>query len=130
LNHLLERCCELAGLLWTDEARERLLQHLVWSKAQQLGDGIVGKQNLALKIRDKHGVWSVLDQTLCIGTRFVQLAHIAQDADGPDHSPIHIAQSRGVERGWDDLARGGARVEHDVPRDTATIGATGRSRLC
>src|SRR5207237_968413 len=82
LDDLAQRGGELAGLLGADEARERLFEHLVLAEAEKLGDGIVRLQDLALEIRDEYRVGRILDQALGIGAGLIELAHIAQDADG------------------------------------------------
>src|SRR5205807_1952839 len=48
-------------LLLADEARQRLLDHLVAAEAQELRDGVVGLEDLALEVRDEHRVGGVLD---------------------------------------------------------------------
>src|SRR2546428_786592 len=110
---------ELTGLLGADEARERLLQHLVGAEAEELGDGVVGLEDLALEVGDEHGVGGVLDEALGVGPGLVELPHVAQDADGPDHLAIRVAQGRGVEARGDDLAARTARIQDHVPHDTA-----------
>src|SRR2546425_3862291 len=64
LDNFAQGSKEFTGFFGTDEARERLLQHLVWTKTQQLVDGIVRLQNLAFQVRDKHRVRRVLDQAI------------------------------------------------------------------
>ena len=81
LHHLAQRRGELARLLRADEARQRLLDQLVRAEAEQLGDGVVGLEDLAFQVRDEHRVGGVLDQALGVGPRLVQLAHVAEDAD-------------------------------------------------
>ena len=68
-----------------DEARQRLLEQLVRAEAEQLGDRVVGLEDLALEVGDEHRVGRVLDQALGVGAGLVQLAHVAEDADGADH---------------------------------------------
>src|SRR5882724_11609202 len=109
-----QRRRELPGLLGADEARERLFEHLVLAEAEELGDGVVGLQDLALEVGDEHWVGGVLDQALRVGPGLVQLAHVAQDADGADDLAVGVAQGRGVEGGGDDLAAGAAGVEARV----------------
>src|SRR3989442_1308361 len=46
-------------------------------------------------------------------------AHVAQDADGPDHLAVGVAQGRGVEGGGDDLAAGAPRIEAGRAGDAA-----------
>src|SRR5204863_444014 len=76
---------ELARFLGADEAGERLLEDLVVTEAEELGDGVVSLQHLALEVGNENGVGDVLDEALGIGARFVELPHVAQDADGADH---------------------------------------------
>ena len=84
LDDLAQGGGELARLLRADEPRERLLDHLVRAEAEELGDGVVGLEDLALQVGDEHRVGGVLDQALGVGPRLVQLAHVAEDADGAD----------------------------------------------
>jgi hypothetical protein len=109
---------ELAGL-FADEARERLLDDLVPAEAEEFGDRVVGLEDLALEVGDEHRVGRVLDQALRVRARLVQLAHVAEHADRPDHAPVPVAQSGGIEGGGDDLARRGPRVEDGVSGDAA-----------
>src|SRR5258705_1035381 len=76
---------EFAGLFGADEARERLLEHLVLAEAQELGDGVVGLQDLALEVGHEHRTGGVLAQTLGVGPRLIQLTHVPHDAYGPAH---------------------------------------------
>ena len=62
--------------------------HLVAAEAEQLRDGVVGLEDLALEVGDEHRVGRVLDQALGVGARLVQLAHVAQDADRADHLAV------------------------------------------
>src|SRR5712691_9746547 len=110
---------ELPGLLGADEARERLLDQLVRAEAQELGDGVVGLEDLALEVGDEHGVGGVLDEALGVGAGLVELAHVAEDADGADHLAVGVAEGGGVEGGGDDLAAGAAGVEPGVAGDAA-----------
>src|SRR5213083_540627 len=114
-----ERGGELALLLRADEARERLLEQLVLAEAQQLGDGIVGLQDLALEVGDEHRVGRVFDQALRVPPRLVELAHVAQDADRADHLAVRAAQGGGVQARRNDLAAGAPGIEARVPRDAA-----------
>ncbi len=61
LDHLVQRGGELARLLLADEARQRLLEHLVAAEAQQLRDRVVGLQDLALQVGHEHRVGRVGD---------------------------------------------------------------------
>src|SRR5439155_14035667 len=81
LDDLSERCGELARLLLADEARERLLDDLVAAEAEQLRDRVVGLEDLPFEVRSDDWGRRVLDQALRVGTRLVQLAHVAEDAD-------------------------------------------------
>ncbi len=118
LHHLPKNCRELARLLRTDEPRQRLLDHLVGAEAEQLRYGIVGLKDLAFEVGDEHGVGGVLDQALGVGPRLVQLAHVAEDADGADNTTVGVPQGRRVERRRNHLARGATRVEPRVARHT------------
>src|SRR3989441_7432985 len=64
-------------------------------------------QDLLLQFR--LGLLEVADDLL-VGT------HVAQDADGPDHPSVGVAQSRGVQRRGDDFPAGAAGVEAGVAR--------------
>src|SRR5438128_1575752 len=64
-------------------------------------------QDLLLQFR--LGLLEVADDLL-VGT------HVAQDADGPDHPSVGVAQSRGIERRGDDFPAGAAGVETRVAR--------------
>src|SRR3989475_8070 len=64
-------------------------------------------QDLLLQFR--LGLLEVADDLL-VGT------HVAQDADGPDHSSVGVAQSGGVERRRDDFPAGASGVEARVAR--------------
>src|SRR5204863_26221 len=61
LDHLAQRCGELARLVLADEARERLLDNLVAAEAEQLRDGVVRLEDLALEVGHEHRVGRVLD---------------------------------------------------------------------
>src|SRR5439155_1359884 len=61
LDHLAQGGRELARLLPTDEARERLLDHLVLAEAEQLPHGVARPEDLALEVRHEHRVRGVLD---------------------------------------------------------------------
>src|SRR6266850_1129752 len=110
-HDLPERRRELPGLLGADEARERLLDQLVRAEAEEREDGIVGLENLALEVGDEDRVRGVLDQALGVGPSLVELAHVAQDADGADDLAVGVAQGGGVEGGGDDLPAGALGVE-------------------
>src|SRR5579871_6471595 len=72
--------------------RQRLLHHLIAAEAQQLRNGIVGLQDLALQVGDKHRIGRVLDEAFGIGPRLVQLTHVAEDADGGNNGARSISQ--------------------------------------
>src|SRR5712691_1223836 len=72
---------ELAGLLGADEARERLLDQLVRAEAEELGDGVVGLEDLALEVGDEHGVGRVGDDGIGI-ERAVPFAAAVPTDDG------------------------------------------------
>ena len=61
LHDLAQGRGELARLLRADEPRQRLLDHLVGAEAEQLRDGVVGLEDLALQVRDEHRVRGVGD---------------------------------------------------------------------
>ena len=100
------------------DARQRLLDQLVGTEAEEGEHGIVGLQDLSLEIGDEHRVGGVLDQALRVGTSLVQLPHVTQDSDRADYSAIGVAQRRGIESRRDDLAARATRVEPGVARDT------------
>src|SRR5438445_11104 len=79
-----QRRRELPGLLGADEARERLLEHLVLAEAEELGDGVVGLEDLPFEVGDEDGVRSVLDRAVGVGPGLVEPAHVSKDADGAD----------------------------------------------
>src|SRR5205823_3973833 len=57
----------------------------------------------------------VLDEALGVGAGLVELAHVAQDADGPDDLAVGVAESGGVEGRGDALTAHAARVQDHVP---------------
>src|SRR3989442_740087 len=65
-----------------------------------------------LLLQFRLGLLEVADDLL-VGT------HVAQDADGPDHLSVGVAQNRGVERRGDDFPTGAAGVEARVARHAA-----------
>src|SRR3989454_140151 len=117
-HHLAQCGGELPCLLRADEALERLLEDLVRPEAQQRGHRVVGLEDFALEVRDEHRVRGVLDQALRVRAGLVQLAHVAQDADGPDHFSVGVAQGGGVQARRDDLPAGASGVEARVARRT------------
>src|SRR5262249_20338120 len=110
---------ELPRLFRRDDAREGLLDQLVRTEPEQGEHGVVGLVDLALEIGYEDRVRRVLDQALGVGARLVELAHVAQDADGPDDVAVGVAKGRGVERGGDHLAGRAPRLESDVSGDAA-----------
>ena len=113
--------------------RQRLLDQLVGAEAQELEDGVVGLEDLALQVGDEHRVRGVLDQALGVGPRLVQLAHVAEDADGADDPAVRVPQRRGVQRRRDDLAaealRGLSRALRVTPFATTSRRAAVNSRV-
>ncbi len=81
LNDLAQGCGKLARFFRADEARERLLQHLVGAKAQQFVDGIVGREDFAFQVRDKDRVGCVLDDDIRI-ERAVRPGPVSSDGGG------------------------------------------------
>src|SRR5207249_3255363 len=114
LDDLPERIRELTCLFRADEARYGLLDNFVSAESKKLRDGIIGQSDLALKVCYEHRVGSVLNQAFRVGPCFVQLAHVAQDADRPDDSPLGVTQGGGVEAGRDYFAGGRPGAECDV----------------
>src|SRR5256885_10068508 len=119
LHDLAEGRGELACLLGADEAGQRLLEQLVRAEAEQRGDRVIRLEDLALEVGDEDRVGGVLNEALGVGAGLVELAHVAQDADGADHLAVRVAQRRGVERRGDHLPAGAAGVEAGVAGDTA-----------
>src|SRR5207245_9742586 len=95
LHDRTQRRPDLPRLVGADEARERLLDQLIWAEAEERGNRVVGLQDLTLEVGHEHGVRSVLDQALGVGPGLVQLPHVAQDADDADRATVGIAQGRG-----------------------------------
>ena len=118
-HHLTQRGDELAGLLGRDDARQRLLDHLVGTEPQQREDGVVRLQDLPSQIAHEDGVRGVLDEAFGIGAGLVQLPHVAEDADDTDGMPGCVAQRRCIQRRRDDFARRAAGIEAEVPRHSA-----------
>src|SRR5205807_101354 len=119
LDDLAEGGGELARFLGADEAGERLLEQLVRTEAQEGRDRVVSLQDLPFEVGDEDGVRGVLDEALGIGAGFVELPHVAVDADGADDLAVRVAKGGGVEEGGDDLAAGAAGVEAGVAGDAA-----------
>src|SRR6266852_5235358 len=63
---LAQRRRELPRFIGGDEARERLLEHLILAKPEQLGNRIVRLQDLAFEVGDEHGVRGVGDDDVGI----------------------------------------------------------------
>ena len=61
LDDLAQGGGELARLLRADEPRQRLLDQLVGAEAEELADGVVGLEDLALQVGDEHRVRGVGD---------------------------------------------------------------------
>src|SRR5207249_11437977 len=51
-----------------DEARERLFEHFVLAEAEELGNGVVGLEDLPFEIGDEDRVGGVLDEALGVGS--------------------------------------------------------------
>lgn len=94
-----------------DEAGDGLFNDLICAEAEELGDGVVGEGNLAFEVRDEHRVRRAFLMTLRVGPRFVEFAHVTEDADCADHLAFVVAKGGCVERGRDDFIGGAARVE-------------------
>src|SRR5947199_269954 len=77
---------ELAGLLGTDEARQRLLEQLVLPEPEELGNRIVGLKNLAFEVGNEHRVRGVGDDDV----RIQRAAPSAAPAVIPDHARLRI----------------------------------------
>ena len=72
---------------------------------EQLGvqdDGVERGAQLVAHVGQELALGAVGDLGRLPG--LVQLAHVAEDADGADHPPVRVAQRRGVERRRDGLA--------------------------
>jgi hypothetical protein len=94
-----------------------LLDQLVRAEAEQGEHGIVGLVDLSLEIRHEHRIRRVLDEALGVGTRLVELPHVAQDADRSDDDAARVSQRRCVERGGDQFSGRATRLEPDVAGD-------------
>src|SRR3989454_9153879 len=57
-----------ARLVQADEAGQRLLQHFVLAEPQELGDRLVGDEDLALEVGNEHRVRSIGDDEVCVET--------------------------------------------------------------
>jgi hypothetical protein len=113
-HDLAQRRGELAGFLGADEPGQRLLEHLILPEAEELRNRVVGLQNLPFQVGDEHRVRGVFDEALGIGPGFVQLPHVAENPDRPDHLAVGIPKRRGIERRGNDLPRGAAGVQAGV----------------
>jgi len=118
-HDLAERGHEFPRFIDADEARQRLLDDLGRPKSQERVDRVVGLEDFALQVGDEDGIGRVLDQALGVGARFVELAHVAQDADDADDLALGSPEGGGVESGGDHLAGGAAGIEADVASDAA-----------
>src|SRR5437867_2618898 len=78
LDDLAQGGRELACLLGTDEAGQRLLEQLVGAEAEQRGHRVIGLEDLALEVRDEDGVGRVLDEAVSVGACLAELAHVSQ----------------------------------------------------
>src|SRR5207237_4776942 len=82
LDHFAQRHGEFPRFLRADEARERLLEHLVLAKAEQLRHGVVSPEDLALEVGDEDRIRGVGDDDVGIqrpapsGTPAVSLHHV------------------------------------------------------
>ena len=61
LDDLAEGAHQLARLVQSDEAGQRLLEHFVLVEPQEVGDGLVGKEDFALEVGDEHRVRRIGD---------------------------------------------------------------------
>ena len=68
LDDLAEGAHQLARLVQADEAGQRLLQHFVLAEPQELGDRLVGDEDLALEVGNEHRVRSIGDDEVCVET--------------------------------------------------------------
>ena len=104
VDDLAHRSNELARLVWRDDVRQRLFDQFRRSESEEVEDGIVRLENLSVEIGDEHRIGRILDETFGVGSRLVELAHVAQHADDPNHLVVRIAQRRGVQAGRDRIA--------------------------
>src|SRR2546423_219034 len=123
---------ELARLLGADEARERLLDDLVLPEAEQLGDGLVCLEGLALEGGGEDRGARGVEEELGVGASLVELAHVAKDTDRADHLAVRVAERGGVEAGWNHLAGGRPWVQHRVAGDASLddLAQGSRELLC
>ncbi len=96
LDNLAKGGGELAGFLRTDEPGQRLLEHLVLPKTQQLGNRIVGLEDFAFQVGDEHRVRGIFNQAFRIRPGFVEFPHVAEDPDRPDHLAVRVPEGRRV----------------------------------
>src|SRR5207253_11495760 len=87
-DHLAESRRDLACLLRANKPRQRLLDQLVRPETEQGKYGVVGLEDLALKVGHEHRVGSIFDKAFGITLSFVQLAHVAENADGADDAGV------------------------------------------
>src|SRR3989441_12946416 len=70
------------------------------------------------EVGHEHRVRGILDQALGVGPGLVELAHVAQDADGSGHLAVRGAQRGGIESRGDYFPTGAARIEPSVAGDS------------
>src|SRR5207302_344106 len=126
--NLPQRRRELPRLLGADESRERLLKESSEERRVGRGDGVVGLQDLPLKIGNEHGVGRVLDQALGVGPGLVELTHVTQDADNTYDLAVRVTQRRSVKGRGDDLPARAPGVEPGVARDAPRYNLPQRRR--
>jgi len=124
LDHLTQGVEESARILRADEARERLFENFVGAQAQQLRDGVVGEENLALQVGDEDRVGRVGDDDVGVkggvrlgavngGVRRRVATRSWGGGDGVGH--------RGILRVWATRSHGGALMSATMrPSDEAT----------
>src|SRR5262249_7150550 len=83
--------------------------HLLLDQLGVQDNGVQGCAQLVADVGQELALGAVSDLGYLLG--LVELAHIAEDADGADDLTSGVAQCGGVEGGGDDLPRGAARVE-------------------
>src|SRR6185436_2931339 len=98
-------------LVWRQNARQRLLDQLIRSEPQQRKHRVVRLKDLSFEIRNEDRVGSILDQTLGVRSRFVDLPHIPKYSDSADHLSFGIAKRGCVQSHRNYLARGAARIQ-------------------
>ena len=68
LDDLAEGAHQLARLVQGDEAGQRLLEHFVLVEPQEVGDGLLGKEDFAVEVGDEHRVRRVGDDEVGVET--------------------------------------------------------------